>query len=142
MAEGRSESLRRRQARLAAEQRSAGKTWVEAAEIFQTTFRLNPRVALRLVRGWSQAQAADEWNRRWPDQPKTFKNFSHWEIWPGKGGYSPSHDNHRPGPHPTPVLSSSDSEPRRWWCPRMASGWQWPDEPDSQAVNHRPEVES
>ncbi|MGH3518855.1 MAG: hypothetical protein ACRDQ7_15835, partial [Haloechinothrix sp.] len=91
--EGRSESLRRQQARLAAELRSAGKTWVEAAEIFQTRFRLNPRVALRSVRGWSQAQAAEEWNRRWPDEPKTFKSFSYWEIWPGKGGYSPSRDN-------------------------------------------------
>ncbi|NJP35211.1 hypothetical protein [Micromonospora thermarum] len=93
MAEGRSESMRRQQARLAAELRSAGKTWVEAAEVFQTRFRLNPRVAFRSVRGWSQAQAAEEWNRRWPDEPKTFKSFSYWEIWPGKGGYSPSHDN-------------------------------------------------
>lgn len=93
MAEGRSESLRRQQARLAAELRSAGKTWVEAAEVFQARFRLNPRVALRSVRGWSQAQAAEEWNRRWPDEPKSFKSFSYWEIWPGKGGYSPSHDN-------------------------------------------------
>ncbi|MEJ3750607.1 helix-turn-helix transcriptional regulator [Actinomycetes bacterium KLBMP 9797] len=93
MTEGRSESLRRQQARLAAELRSAGKTWVEAAEIFRTRFRLNPRVALRSVRGWSQAQAAEEWNRRWPEEPKTFKSFSYWEIWPGRGGYSPSQDN-------------------------------------------------
>ncbi len=93
MTEGRPESLRRQQARLAAALRSAGKTWVEAAEIFQTRFRLNPRVALRSVRGWSQAQAAEEWNRRWPNEPKTFKTFSYWEIWPGKGGYSPSQDN-------------------------------------------------
>ncbi|GAB2963495.1 hypothetical protein GCM10027280_60470 [Micromonospora polyrhachis] len=93
MTEGRSESLRRQQVRLAAELRAAGKTWVQAAEIFQTRFRLNPRVALRTVRGWSQTRAADEWNRRWPDEPKTFKSFSYWEIWPGKGGYSPSQDN-------------------------------------------------
>jgi hypothetical protein len=93
MAEGRSESLRRQQARLAAKLRSAGRTWVEVAEVFQARFRLNPRVALRSVRGWSQAQAAEQWNRRWPDEPKTFKSFSYWEIWPGKGGYSPSHDN-------------------------------------------------
>ncbi len=93
MSEGRSESLRRQQACRAAELRSAGRTWVEAAEVFQTRFRLNPRVALRAVRGWSQAQAAEEWNRRWPHEPKTFKNFSYWEIWPGKSGHSPSQDN-------------------------------------------------
>ncbi|PZG19191.1 hypothetical protein C1I95_12075 [Micromonospora craterilacus] len=93
MSEGRAESLRQQQAALAAELRSAGKTWVEAAEIFRTRFRLNPRVALRAVRGWSQAQAAEEWNRRWPHESKTFKNFSYWEIWPGKSGHSPSHDN-------------------------------------------------
>ncbi|GHJ43676.1 hypothetical protein Cs7R123_10180 [Catellatospora sp. TT07R-123] len=93
MGEGRPESLRRQQARLSAELRAGGKTWVEAAEAFQTRFRLNPRVALRSVRGWSQAHAAEEWNRRWPNEPKTFKSFSYWEIWPGRGGYSPSQDN-------------------------------------------------
>jgi tetratricopeptide (TPR) repeat protein len=93
MTEERPESLRRQQARLAAELRAAGKTWVEVSEEFQAQFRLNPRVAFRSARGWSQAQAADEWNRRWPNEPKTFKNFSYWEIWPGKGGYSPSQDN-------------------------------------------------
>lgn len=93
MGESRSESLRRQQARLAAELRSEGKTWVEVAEVFRQRFRLNPRVALRAVRGWSQAQAAEEWNRRWPDEPKTHKSFSYWEIWPGKGGYTPSQDN-------------------------------------------------
>ncbi|MDG4798135.1 hypothetical protein [Micromonospora sp. WMMD1082] len=93
MSEGRSESLRRQQACLAADLRSAGKTWVEAAEIFQQKFRLNPRVALRTVRGWSQARAAEEWNRRWPHEPKTLKNFSYWETWPGKSGHSPSQEN-------------------------------------------------
>lgn len=78
---------------MSAELRSAGRTWVEVAETFQSRFRLNPRVALRSARGWSQAQAAEEWNRRWPDEPKTFKSFSYWEIWPGRGGYSPSQDN-------------------------------------------------
>ncbi|MFJ6200141.1 hypothetical protein [Micromonospora sp. NPDC092111] len=93
MTGGNSESLRQQQTRLAAELRSAGRTWVEAAEVFRDRFRLNPRVALRVVRGWSQAKAAEEWNLRWPNEPKTFKSFSYWEIWPGKGGYSPSQDN-------------------------------------------------
>lgn len=93
MGEKRPESVRRQQVRLAGELRSAGRTWVEVAEIFQVRFRLNPRVALRCARGWSQARAADEWNRRWPDRPKTLKSFSYWETWPGKGGHSPSQEN-------------------------------------------------
>ncbi|MGH3624839.1 MAG: hypothetical protein ACRDQ5_24125 [Sciscionella sp.] len=51
---------------------------------------MNARVALRLAHTWSQRQAADEWNRRWPDEPKTFKNFSYWEQWPSSTGYEPS----------------------------------------------------
>ncbi|MFY1623579.1 hypothetical protein ACN268_10260 [Micromonospora sp. WMMD735] len=93
MTDGNPESLRQQQTRLAAELRSAGRTWVETAEVFRDRFRLNPRVALRVVRGWSQAKAAEEWNQRWPNEPKSFKSFSYWEIWPGKGGYSPSQDN-------------------------------------------------
>lgn len=42
------------------------------------------------MRGWSQRRAADEWNERWPADPKTFKNFSYWEVWPAKSGHSPS----------------------------------------------------
>lgn len=30
-----------------------------------------------MARDWSQRDAADEWNKRWPDDPKTFKNFSY-----------------------------------------------------------------
>lgn len=93
MTEPKAESLRRQQSRLAADLRSEGRTWVEIAQVFRDRFRLNPRVALRAVRGWSQARAAEQWNQRWPDEPKTFKSFSYWEIWPGKGGYSPSPDN-------------------------------------------------
>jgi hypothetical protein len=43
---------------------------------------LNARVALRYAHEWSQRQAADEWNKRWPDELKTFKMFSYWEQWP------------------------------------------------------------
>ena len=43
-------------------------------------------------RGWSQGQAADHWNARWPDDPKSFKNFSYWELWPASTGHAPSLD--------------------------------------------------
>ena len=34
--------------------------------------------------------AADRWNERWPADPKTFKNFSYWELWPAETGHAPS----------------------------------------------------
>jgi transcriptional regulator with XRE-family HTH domain len=51
-----------------------------------------PRVAFRLARDWSQRDAAERWNERWPADPKTFKNFSYWEQWPAASGYVPSLD--------------------------------------------------
>ncbi|MGH4017456.1 MAG: hypothetical protein ACRDSL_26745 [Pseudonocardiaceae bacterium] len=53
-------------------------------------YRVNARVAFRVAHTWSQRQAADEWNRRWPDEPKTLKNFSYWEQWPSSTGHEPS----------------------------------------------------
>jgi hypothetical protein len=53
----------------------------------------NAWVAFRYAHGWSQRRAADEWNKRWPDELKTFKNFSHWESWPGSTGHAPIFDN-------------------------------------------------
>ncbi|WP_405579216.1 hypothetical protein [Streptomyces sp. NBC_01190] len=47
-------------------------------------------MAHRIARGWSQREAADAWNGRWPDDPKTFKNFSTWELWPGPTGHAPA----------------------------------------------------
>lgn len=85
-------SLRQEQAWLAADLRAKGRTWVEGGETFRAKYRVNARVALRLAHRWSQRQAADEWNRRWPDEPKTFKNFSYWEIWPSSTGHKPSLD--------------------------------------------------
>lgn len=58
--------------------------------MFAHKYRVGPRTALRLAHGWSQREAADVWNERWPDEPKTFKNFSYWEAWPSPTGYTPS----------------------------------------------------
>jgi hypothetical protein len=45
---------------------------------------------MRLAHGWSQQQAAERWTDIWPDDPKTFKNFSYWEQWPAQTGHAPS----------------------------------------------------
>ncbi len=66
---------------------------MEVAEGFRRRYRFNARVVLRYAHGWSQRQAADEWNRRWPDELKTFKSFSSWEQWPSTTGHIPSFAN-------------------------------------------------
>ena len=76
----------------AAHMRQQGRSWAEIGAAFQVAYRVNPRVALRQAHGWSQPQAADRWTELWPDDPKTFKNFSYWEQWPGQTGHSPSLD--------------------------------------------------
>ena len=89
---GKPRSLRQAQALQTIQLRSQGRTWAEIAAVFQMTYRVNPRVALRQAHGWSQPQAAARWSERWPDDPKTFKNFSYWEQWPGQTGHAPSLD--------------------------------------------------
>ena len=83
-------SLRQEQRRLARLLREQHKTWGEAAAALRERYSINARVAYRLVHGWSQREAADEWNARWPADPKTFKNFSYWELWPARTGHAPS----------------------------------------------------
>lgn len=83
-------SLKREQRQLVAQLRGEGMTWPEIAAVFRQRYGINARVALRLVHGWSQQDAADRWNDLWPDDLKTFKNFSYWERWPSPTGYEPS----------------------------------------------------
>jgi hypothetical protein len=75
-AAGRGQSARQTRRQWAAELRAQGSSWVEVAETFADRFAVNPRVAFRLAHDWSQREAAERWNLRWPDDPKTFKNFS------------------------------------------------------------------
>ena len=73
--------------------RAEGRSWVEVAEVLRQRYRVSARAAFRYAHGWSQGQAADEWNRRWPDELKTFKMFSYWEAWPSSTGHAPCFDN-------------------------------------------------
>jgi transcriptional regulator with XRE-family HTH domain len=82
-------SHKQQRARLAAEWRRAGRTWVEIAEDFRRRYRVNARLAFRMAHDWSQREVADRWNARWPDEPKTFKNVSYWELWPSSTGHQP-----------------------------------------------------
>jgi hypothetical protein len=79
-------SAKAEQLRLSRTLRSEGRTWVEIASVFMREYKLNARTAFRVARGWSQVDAATQWNDRWPSEPKTFKNFSYWEQWPSKTG--------------------------------------------------------
>ncbi len=85
-------SIRQEQRELSAKLRAEKNSWVEIAKAFAGRYGMNARVALRTVRDWSQRDAAEAWNARWPDDPKTDKNFSYWELWPGVTGYAPSLD--------------------------------------------------
>ncbi|MET9262434.1 hypothetical protein [Amycolatopsis sp. NPDC004079] len=85
-------SVRSEQRALSARLRADSKTWAEIAQVFAERYRVNMRTALRLVRGWSQREAANQWNSRWPADAKTDKVFSYWELWPLPTGHAPPLD--------------------------------------------------
>jgi hypothetical protein len=84
------DSQKRERTHLAGLMRAQGKTWVEIADFFRARYRISARVAFRYAHGWSQEQAAQQWCARWPDDLKTLKHFSYWEVWPASTGHAPS----------------------------------------------------
>jgi tetratricopeptide (TPR) repeat protein len=87
---GKDGSDKHRRAVLAERLRAEGMTSVELAAEFRRRYRVNARVAFRMAYGWSQREVADRWNDRWPDDSKTLKNISYWELWPGGTGHAPT----------------------------------------------------
>ncbi|WP_145984049.1 MULTISPECIES: helix-turn-helix domain-containing protein [unclassified Pseudonocardia] len=83
---------RREHLRFARGLRETGATPAATARQLRERFGVRALTAARLAHGWSQSDAAAEWNRRWPDAPRTFKAFSYWENWPGPTGHAPSLD--------------------------------------------------
>jgi hypothetical protein len=70
--------IRRNEMRALAEaMHEDGRSWHLIAAALRAEYPINARVAMRMAHCWSQATAASEWNRRWPDEPKRFKNFSY-----------------------------------------------------------------
>lgn len=78
---------------LEAEQlRARGCTYTRIVAQWRERYGFNSRVAFRLAHGMTQAEVARRWNEQWPeaDAPKTAKQISYWEIWPGPAGRAPS----------------------------------------------------
>lgn len=60
--------------------RSEGLSWTAiGVELQHRWSGLSCRAALRVAHGWTQREAADEWNKKWPDQIKTDKDVGVWE---------------------------------------------------------------
>ena len=72
---------RAEQRRVATALRAEGRTWVEIATTLRARWpELNGRAAMRTAHGWNQSDAAEAWNRLWPDRPKTDKDIGLWEL--------------------------------------------------------------
>jgi tetratricopeptide (TPR) repeat protein len=76
----------------AEQHRARGWTYRQVAAEWKRRYGFNSRVAFRLAHGLTQAEVAGKWNEQWPEpnSPKTAKQISYWEIWPGPGGRTPS----------------------------------------------------
>jgi hypothetical protein len=76
-----SRAERMHQRNLAVALRERGQTWIEiAAELQRQWPDLNPRSAMRIAHGWTQREAANAWNRQWPNQPKADRDVGIWEL--------------------------------------------------------------
>lgn len=60
-------------------------SYSDIAAVLRERYGLPCRAAARQAHGWTQQQAADEWRRRWPDDPIEQKTLSGWECWPESG---------------------------------------------------------
>jgi hypothetical protein len=74
--------------------REQGYEWGEIGRALAEDYTIVGLQAMRLAHGWSQADAADAWNERWPDleYPKTRKWISERERWPVSGREPHLHD--------------------------------------------------
>ncbi|MEJ3741716.1 DUF4254 domain-containing protein [Actinomycetes bacterium KLBMP 9797] len=84
------QNLRQERTEISRTLRAQGKTWVEIAELFRLLYQVNARVAFRYAHCWNQGEVAKLWCEHWPDDPKTSKNISYWELWPAESGRTPS----------------------------------------------------
>ncbi len=76
--------LRRQIRQIRQELTHRGATRVQIAEVIAAQTGVTPIAAFRHAAGLTQAEVAGLYNERWPaDPPKTFKQVSYWERWPG-----------------------------------------------------------
>jgi transcriptional regulator with XRE-family HTH domain len=78
------------QRRVAGRLRGEGYSWAQIAHTLREQYKLNGFAAVRQAHSWTQQQAAEEWCRRWPDDPITQKTISAWETWEGNRRGTPS----------------------------------------------------
>jgi hypothetical protein len=84
--------MRYEQMALAHDMRAMGWPFEDIAEEFRARYNMGALEAMRAAHCWSQRDVADQWNVRWPDEPKSFKNISYWENWKSPTGYQPRLD--------------------------------------------------
>jgi len=75
---------------LATTLRAQAMSRVDIAARLRERFGMNALTSLRLAHGWTRAQAAAEWNLRWPDDPKQAQNLVYWENHDTEDGWPPN----------------------------------------------------